>query len=144
MKLLKHILLAISVCIGSLRCASIQKLETRPPLELGQVSYTEQNTNSAVDSIFIPIKSNPNDLQLDSILFRGKTTKLNLTKKNLYAGSFPKIDFIMSDEPYAEHGNELPKSPPKEFSNLKDDEAVIFYEMNFKRYHFKVLGVVKR
>ncbi|MBC3758456.1 hypothetical protein H7U19_08580 [Hyunsoonleella sp. SJ7] len=144
MKLLKHLLLAFSVCVGCLQCASTQKLEDNPPLGIGQISYTEQNTNSAVGSIFIPIESNPNNLQLDSILFRGKITKLNLSKKNLYSGSFPKIDFIMSDEPYAEHANELPELPPKQFSKLKAGEAVIFYELNNKTHYFKVSGVAKQ
>ncbi|MFD2724815.1 hypothetical protein [Hyunsoonleella rubra] len=144
MKLLKHILFAISVCVGCIRCASTQKLEKNPPLEIGQISYTEQNANTAVDSIFIPIKSNPQNVQLDSIVFQGKTTGLVLLENKIYVGTFPQKDFIMSDEPYAEHANELPELPPKQFSKLKADEAVIFYELNNKTHYFKVLGVAKQ
>ncbi len=138
MKLIKYITLSFFVIFGLMRCASTQKLQNKPPFEIGQITYTLQNANNAVDSIYVPMTSNPKQIILDSIYFKGKRAKLIKLESNVYVGRFPKQDMVMSNKPLAEHENTLPEVPIKLPFDLKDDECVISYSNNSKIYYLKL------
>tara|TARA_R110002049_G_scaffold122465_4_gene277323 strand:- start:7589 stop:8077 length:489 start_codon:yes stop_codon:yes gene_type:complete len=141
------------ITIGFFQCASVKPIESKSPLQIGEVYY--QNWTAGIEgggsgyNIFIPIESNSNDIVLDSMYFRGKSTKIEYANDALLVGRFEtkadqKQDIIMSNEPYAEYGNKVPELPQKTPFNLNDDDCVVSYLENDKIKYFKIDGIVKK
>ena len=89
--------------------------------------------------------------ELDSVFFRGKAIKLETKAQNksLYIGRFlsstnQKSDIIMSNEPYAEYGNKMPKRSKKFPFELNENECVISYKQDNKTKYFKIGNIVEK
>jgi len=134
-------------------CASTQKLEKSLPLTIGEVYYQDwvagiQGGGSGYN-IFIPVLDNPKSITLDSVYFKGKQAKLELNDNAVFIGRFKttlneKQDIIMSNEPFAEYGNKVPKLPQKTPFDLKDDACVISYKQGNILKYYKILNVLKK
>lgn len=134
-------------------CASSQKIEKKAPLKIGEVYYqnlvSEDKGGVSGFNIFIPILSNSNNIILDSIYFKNKQVKLEQKSNNLFVGRFKPIsnlkkDIIMSNEPYAEYGNKLPKFSKQSPFNLEDHECIISYAHKETVKYFKIKNIVKK
>ena len=125
MKPLKQIfkLLILTVIMSSFsQCSSTQKLQKESPTTFGDI-YCKQWVSGVVEGpsgldIFIEVKDS--EFQLDSVYFRGKTTKLKKDPQNntQYVGSFvtlstQKQDIVMSSDSKQEYGNKIPEKPAK-------------------------------
>lgn len=135
------------------QCASTPKLEKRAPLELGNVYFNEWVAGARYGgsgiNLFIPVQSSLNNIQLDTVYFRGKQAKLEHINDTLFVGRFETYknkpqDIIMSNEPYGEYGNNAPKIPEKIPFELKEDECVVSYKNASKTKFFKITNIVKK
>lgn len=156
MKSLKNIpnsLLFLLIVVGFSQCASTQKLEGSLPLEIGDVYY--QHWVSGVRgggsgyNLFIPIKSNPKKIVLDSLYFKGRQVKLELKNESVFVGRFKseanqKHDIIMSSDPLAESGNLVPEIPKNTPFKLNDTECVVSYQKGNKTLYHKISNVIKK
>lgn len=156
MKLISNIVFFLLIGAGILlfsNCSSAQKMETKLPLSLGEV-YAQKwiagvkGGGSGVN-VFIKILNNPNNIELDSIFFQGKSSKLFLINETQAIGRFKsdinqQKDVIMSNEPYAEYGNQVKKIPNKPKFELKENECVISYIENVQTKYFKIENIRKK
>ena len=144
MKVIKIAILLLAVTF--LQCATHPKLQVDVPFEIGQVYYQEDQLGV---NLYIPIKSNPNNIKLDSVHFKGQQTKLESKNDTLFIANFNSIfsqkrNIIMSNEPYAEYGNQVPKLPARSPLKLKDTECVITYKKDATLKYFKISNINKR
>jgi len=134
------------------QCSSTKQLQEKSPMALDQVYCQKwvagiQGGGSGLN-IFIPIKENT--VQFDSVYFRGRSVKLEFREKEMiYIGRFisafnQKKDMIMSSEPNAEYGNQVPTEPVKIPFELKDNECVISYIKEGQSMYFKIDNVVEK
>ena len=151
MKLLKNISfsLVLLIIISSFsQCSSAQKLEKNSSINFGDV-YCKKwisgiKEGGSGTNLFIPIIKSNKNIQLDSVYFRGKATKLELSYDSLhYVGRFKKIekksyDIIMSSDPREEYGNKMPELPKKMPFELKQSECVVMYLENNKAKYVKI------
>ena len=135
------------------QCSSAQILQKSPPLQLGECYY--QSWIAGVEgggsgtNIYIPIISNVNKIELDSVYFQGKVVKLEFKNELLAIGRFTtdlnqKKDLIMSNEPYAEYGNEVNQTILKQWPSLKDSQCVISYKEGSKTKYFMIDNLSKK
>lgn len=156
MKALANILVFSIVLMGFNGCSSAQKLEKQVPFKIGDVYYQSwvagiKGGGSGVN-IFIPIEDNLNKtVQLDSVYFRGKASKLEFKTINpsLFIGRFLsssnlRKDLIMSDKPNAEYGNKPPEPLDKIPFELNPNECVISYLKDGKTLYYKIENVTER
>jgi len=135
------------------QCSSAQKLQDKAPITIGK-AYCQSwiagvEGGGAGLNIFIPVIDN--SIILDSVYFRGKAAKLEVKQEEniLYVGRFPsdfnqKRDIIMSSDPKAEYGNEMPNISKKIPFELKNNECVISYKEGKTTKYFKVDNVVEK
>ena len=156
MKTLKTILFSLLMLIvvaSFSQCSTIKKLEKQAPLNIGEVYC--QKWISGVEgggsglNIFIPTRDT--SIELDSVYFRGKATKLETKPQNksLYIGRFvsnvnQKKDLIMSNEPYAEYGNKMPIKTQNIPFELKENECVISYKAGKTIKYFKIGNIIEK
>jgi len=156
MKTIKHVLregLLFFIAVSFFQCSSAQKLEEKVSVTFGEVYCQKwiagvEGGGSGLN-IFIPI--NGSTISLDSVYFRGKAAKLEVSqgKTLLFIGRFHseinrKRDIIMSNEPYAEYNNPIPIKIKKIPFELKDNECVISYKEGRTTKYFKVDNVVEK
>lgn len=135
------------------QCSTAQKLQKNSPTEFGEVYYQTwtsgiKNGGSGIN-IFIPIK-NPS-VTLDSVFFRGKSTKLEVKPNvaQLYIGRFktdknqPK-DIVLSSEPKEEYENEISIKDIKTPFELKDDECVVSYKKGDATLYYKISKIIEK
>ncbi|MDD7885885.1 hypothetical protein [Flavivirga sp. 57AJ16] len=156
MKSLKYRLnsfLFLLIALGFLQCASTQKLEDTLPLEIGDVYYQHWISGvkgeAAGYNVYIPIKSNPNNIVLDSLYFKGKQVALELKNASVFVGHFKpetnqKHDIIMSSDPLAEYGNPVPETTKKSPFELKDTECIVSYQKGNKTLYHKISNIIKK
>ncbi|AUP79350.1 hypothetical protein C1H87_11780 [Flavivirga eckloniae] len=141
------------IVIGFSQCASTQKLEDKLPLEIDNVYY--QHWTSGVEgggsgyNLFIPIKSNPNDIMLDSLYFKEQQVKLELKGETVFVGRFKseankKQDIIMSSNRLEEYKNEVPKLTKKMPFELNDTECVVTYKKGNKTKYHKIPNITQK
>jgi len=152
-KTISFLMIMLLVMASFSQCSSAKKIQQTAPLDLGQV-YCQKWIAGIVGggaglNIFIPTEDT--SIELDSVYFRGKAVKLELKNQNeiIYIGRFisdfnTKKDLIMSNEPNAEFGNEMPKMAQKIPFELKDNECVISYKDGITTKYFKVDNVVEK
>lgn len=141
------------IIVSFSQCASTLKLQDNLPIEIDEVYYQTwvagvKGGGSGIN-VFIPMESNSNTILLDSMYFRGKSTKIEYANDTLAIGRFKtkanqKQDIIMSNEPYAEYANKVPEIPEKIPFELKDDECIVSYLEKNKTKYFKIKGIVKK
>ncbi|PKQ45724.1 hypothetical protein [Confluentibacter flavum] len=153
LKKLAALLLMTLFMVTFSQCSSAQKLQKETPFKIGDVYYQAWNSGinegSSGVNIFINIVSIPNNITLDSIYFQGKKTKLELETASMAVGRFKiksnrKQDIIMSNAPYAEYGNKVPKIPEKIPFELKDNECIVSYQEDGIIKYFKIKNIIKK
>ena len=156
MKLLKNILslLLLSFALTSLlQCSSSKKLQNNVPFKIGKVYYQDWFSGvkggGSGTNLFIPILSNSGNVVPDSVYFRGKGVKLEFKDDSIFIGRFikettQKSDIIMSNEPFAEYGNQVPKIRKKMPFELSEEECIISYYIKNKTVYFKIDNVIKK
>jgi hypothetical protein len=156
MKLFKHIAFLIFLMSLLSNCSSAQKLQEKAPMGYGEV-YCEkwvsgvQGGGSGIN-IFIPISNElPNSIQLDSVYFRGKGSKLEIIKgeNTLYVGRFKTSfnqgqDMVMSSDPNDEYGNPVPILKEKIPFVLQDSECVISYKEGSDTKYFRIENIIEK
>lgn len=156
MKIIKKtikIMLMLIAMVSFSQCSSSKKTQNSAPFEIGEAYYQKwiagvKGGGSGIN-IFIPIISNPNNVMLDSVYFRGKQSKIETVNKTLFIGRFKtatntKKDIVMSSEPYAEYGNKAPSFTKKSPFKLNDDECVVSYIINNKVKYLKISNNFKK
>ena len=155
MKSIVNIVLISIVLTGFTNCSSAQKLEKQVSFNIGEVYYQHwvagiKGGGSGVN-IFIPIDDLGNNIQLDSVYFRGKAAKLEFKPHSptLFIGRFmslfnQKKDIIMSDKPEEEYGNQLPEQTKKSPFELDANECVISYIQDGKSRYFKIENIIEK
>lgn len=154
MKTIKNIsntLLMLLVMISFSKCSTTKKLKNAVPFIIGEVYYQhlieDVKSGDSRFNLFIPVTSNPNSIILDSVYFKGQQAKLEASKKPLFIGRFKaatnqKKDIIMSSDPYAEYGNEVPELPEKVPFKLEENECVISYKQGNTLKYFKISNIL--
>jgi len=137
------------------QCSNAQKLEQKAPLDFGEVYY-QKRTQAIKDlessfTIYIPVnKEDDNDIELDSVYFKGKSAKLiKGQKQNMYFARFTTNskharDIILSSDMEEEHQNKLPKIEPNIPFELKPDECVIRYLADGEVKYYKISGIKEK
>ena len=147
------LLLAFLITSSFLGCSSTRKLQKENSFIIGQVYY--QNWVSGIKgggsgmNLFIPMLTNPKNIVLDSVYFRGKQAKLQLNNDTIFIGRFKnstnlKPDIIMSNTPYAEYGNQVPEIHKKKPFEQSADECIVSYSIKNKTLYFKITDVIKK
>lgn len=138
------------------QCSSAQKLQKEAPVVIGEAYFQKwvagiKGGGSGINLFISTEDSSLENIELDSIYFRGKSSKLEFKPNNpsLFVGRFStgrnqKKDIIMSDKPNAEYGNELPKIKSKFPFELKENECVVSYKEGNKTKYFKIINVVEK
>lgn len=156
MSAFKSILFVVTISIvlmSLLACSSTRKIQNKVPFTLGEAYY--QHWNSGVKgggsgvNLFISMKSNPQNIILDSVYFKGRGVKLELKNDTIFIGRFKKKtnqkpDIIMSNEPYAEYGNKLPELSEKPPFELKANECVVSFRIKNKIAYYKIDNVMEK
>ncbi|MEZ4796924.1 MAG: hypothetical protein R2785_07120 [Flavobacteriaceae bacterium] len=156
MRIVKQILgLVMLTCIMASfsQCSSTQKLQKEAPTTFGEVYYEQWVSGIAQGpsgtNIFIEVKHD--NVQLDSVYFRGKATKLDIDKSNklLYIGRFISNsteikDVIMHKDANEEYDNKAPELPAKIPFELTPFECVVSYKVKGKTKYFKFTDIVKK
>ena len=138
------------VMMSFTNCASV-KLQDTITINLGKVYYKSwfagvKGGGSGIN-LYIPIHHQPNNIVLDSVYFKGRGTLLEQVKPNLFIGRFlttiSKPDLIMSNAPFKEYGNKVPRIQKDIPFELKDNECVLSYLENNKKKYYKISGILK-
>jgi len=128
-------------------------METKLPLKIGEVSVQKWISGvkggGSGTNIFIQILNNPNNIELDSVFFQGKSAKVFLINKTQAIGRFTseinqQKNIIMSNEPYAEYGNQVKKIPNKPRFELRENECVLSYIEKKQTKYFKIENIRKK
>lgn len=156
MKAIKQILKLITISIITIsfsNCSSVKKMQDKAPFSFDEVYYQHwvagvRGGGSGVN-VFISLKSNPDNIELDSIYFRGQQSKVEISNEKLIIGRFltkanQKEDIIMSSEPHAEYGNKAPELPKNTPFSLKDDECVISYKQGETTKYYKISNMLRK
>ena len=156
MRIVKQILgLVMLTCIMASfsQCSSTKKLQKEAPTTFGEVYFEQWVSGMAQGpsgtNIFIEIKQD--NVQLDSVYFRGKVTKLDIDKSNklLYVGQFISKsteikDVIIHKDVSKEYGNQAPEIPSKIPFELSPFECVITYKIKGKTKYFKLSDIKEK
>ena len=142
---ISFLVLMLPLMIGFSNCSSANKVQKEVPFVIGDAYYEENNSGKTV---FIPLKSNPKNIVLDSIYFQGNKAKLILEKET-YVGRFKKesiekLDMVMSNEPYAEYGNEAPKRLEIGKFKLNESECIVSYLESGLAKYYKIWNITKK
>ncbi|WP_299272313.1 hypothetical protein [uncultured Psychroserpens sp.] len=156
MKVIKQasFLLVMFILMASFsQCSSSQKLQNKPPTEFGQVYYQYwaagiKDGGSGVN-IYIPVTDT--SIALDSVYFKGKMTKLELSSgnKQLYIGLFRTHanqveDVILSSDSKEEYANKMPMNKTSISFDLNDDECVVSYQKRNKTQYYKISNIKQK
>lgn len=156
MKPFKFVFIFILLIFIFTNCSSAQKLQKTAPTSLGE-AYCQswvagvKGGGSGIN-LFIPVLNDlPQNIQLDSVYFRGKAAKLELAASNpfLYVGRFSqkfnqKQDIIMSNDPNEEYGNQFPIQEEKTPFDLKETECVVSYKESNVTKYFKIENITEK
>lgn len=136
------------------QCSSAKDLQKQAPLTFGDVycqawSGGVEAAGTGID-IYIPA-SKSDGVQLDSVYFRGKATKLEEKAFNgtvTYIGRFKSKpnaskDIIMSSDSKEEYKNTVEVLEKIPF-DLKDNECVVSYMENEAIKYFKIENVIEK
>ncbi|MBJ6368194.1 hypothetical protein [Snuella sedimenti] len=150
---IKNISFSSLIILAVFSCISAQKLQDRMPMAIGDVYYepwiSGVKSGGKGGNLYIPVLSNPKDIILDSVFFRGKQAKLEFVDESLFVGRFKtslnqEQDIIMSNKPYAEYGNKAPVRPKKMPFELKDNTCIVSYKYGNKTHYFKIEGIAEK
>lgn len=146
MKVIQKIMPIVILVLGFSNCSSSKQLQDSAPFKVGDTYFQESKSEI---NLYVSIKSNPNNVKLDSVYFRNQQSKLKLTKDNLFLARFNmdarlKTDIIMSSDPQAEYGNKAPKLTKQSPFQLQENECAISFQKGNKTKYFKIKGLTKK
>lgn len=156
MKLALSISLMLFMTTNFYNCSSAQKLQKETPFTVDNCYFQKWvagvKDGGSGSNLFIILKEEiPDHIKLDSVYFMEKVSKLQVQSDNpkIYVGRFKseinqKRDVIMSNDPNAEYGNELPFKKQTIPFELGDNECVISYSENNQIKYFKIENVVEK
>lgn len=152
-KFFKYWVYLIFLYLAFLNCSSAQKIQNSIPIEFGDVYYQHwvagvQGGGSGIN-VFINVVSNNKNIELDSIYFQGKVSKLEEGNNSLFIGRFKttanqREDLILSSNPKEEYGNQIRKSKKDIPFELKDNQCIISYKEGGKIKYFMIEDVKNR
>jgi hypothetical protein len=147
-------LLTLTLVMASFsQCSSAQKLQKKAPTTFGEVYFQKWVSGVAGggSGINIFVETLTDNVQLDSVYFRGRAAKFEVKPANklLYIGRFltdsnKNEHMIMSSDTNQEYGNKAPIIPSKIPFELKDNECVISYLSNNQTKYFKIENIEER
>lgn len=159
MKHIKTILFSsalLCLMLSFSQCSSAQKLEQNSPVEFGDV-YFQKRAQAVQDlesmiTLYIPIKEDRNNnIELDSVYFRGRSAKLSVATndQNLCFARFitkPAYteDFILSSDIKEEHKNKLPIDKRNIPFDLLPNECVISYKQSGQVRYYKISNIKEK
>lgn len=156
MNFMKQMPVYILMAIFCTNCSTAQKLQNTAPVTVGDV-YSQkwvagvEGGGSGIN-LFIPVSDIIHqNIQLDSVYFRGKVAKLETIdgKTVLFVARFKntfnqKNDIVMSNDPKEEYGNKSPIRQTKIPFDLKDSEGVVSYKEANKTKYFKIGNITEK
>ncbi|RIA08252.1 hypothetical protein OE09_0061 [Flavobacteriaceae bacterium MAR_2010_72] len=138
------------------QCTDKSSLQDEAPVAFGDVyyQYRAQAVRDLESSftLVIPIKEDlPSNITLDSVYFKGKSAKLQITtnKDKVYFAKFitkpaHNEDIILSSDMADERKNKLPEPPVKMPFELEPNECIISYTQDGITKYFKIKGITQR
>ena len=135
------------------QCSTAQKLQKNAPTQFEDI-YCQKWTagvKGGGSGLNLFISAKDKSIQLDSVYFRGKATKLEVKSGDLqlYIGRFktefnqPK-DIVISSDSNEEYDNQLPQKTEVIPFELKDNECVVSYIKDDKTLYYKISNVQQR
>jgi hypothetical protein len=147
------VILTSIVCLScnSSKAITNSNLENNPPFKIIEATYSTWNGGQpGVQGILVNIKIDNAEIELDSVYFRNKSTKLKLEKTAqlpFYKGSFvlpnPNNNLQLDIDSTKEFGNQVPNFPEKIPFQLNQNEAIVSYYYKNKINYYKILNVVE-
>lgn len=144
---------SIVVILIMFQCKSANNVDKKIPLNFNQVYFQKwvggiQESGYGLN-IFIPInKNDTSSIVLDSVYFRGKSSKLEfMPTNNTYVGRFktlPQQDIILSNDVREEYKNKLPKQQNDTNFSINDNECVVSYLLENKMHFFKIKNIIEK
>ena len=157
MRTFKTILFSTSMLLfmAFSQCTNGQKLETKAPLEFGEVYYKKKaqavKDLESVITLYIPIIGENNTIELDSAYFKRKSAKLikSSQDQNLYFARFimkPAYteDIILSSDIAEEHKNKLPVKESKIPFELLPNQCVISFKESGQIKYYKISNIKEK
>ncbi len=145
--------LAFIVILSMFQCKSTNNVDKKSPLIFNQVYFQKwvggiQESGFGLN-IFIPINNNDtSSIVLDSVYFRGKSSKLEfMPTNNTYVGRFktlPQQDIILSNDVREEYKNKLPEQQNDTNFSINDNECVVSYLFENKMHFFKIKNILEK
>ena len=135
--------------------SSAQKLEQKAPLVFGEV-YFQKRAQAVRDlksmfTLYIPIKGNPNNIELDSVYFKRMAAKLIVSPQNqkiYYAHFITKQafteDIILSSDVKDEHQNKLSIQKKKIPFKLLPNQCVVSYIQEGEIKFYKISNIKEK
>ena len=144
---MKNLLFICIVILSASKCNDSDKLVKESPFKTGEVlseAWESGKTKSGVN-LFIPIEES-NEIELDSVYFRGEIVKLEKVQKDnylVYIGRFKNAsvfdkNIVMHSDPKKEAGNSPPQLKNKMPFELKENEAVISFIEDGELKYYKI------
>ena len=152
---LKPLLILGLVFLSIFNCKSAQEplleFQTTAPIEISEPYYNSWvagiEGGGAGINVFLPITESPKII-IDSLHFRGEKSAVE-TRDQLIIGRFKystnrKKDIIFSSNLQDEYRNKLPPRIDKTPFSLTQNECVISYQVNNKRFYYKISNLKKQ
>jgi hypothetical protein len=149
----KYLVYLVFLSLAFLNCSSAQKIQSSIPIEFGDVYYQHwiagvKGGGSGIN-VFINVVSNKKNIELDSVYFQGKVSKLEEVNNSLFIGRFKttanqREDLIMSSNPKEEYGNQIHKPKEDIPFELKNNQCIISYNEGSKIKYFMIEDIKKK
>lgn len=145
------IISVVLICCGSSKAPIKSSLQNNPPFKVVEATYSKQlDEQKGVNNMLIRISINNPKILLDSVYFRNNSSILKLDKSdsNLeYVGSLvlptKNQNFNLNLDSKKEYGNQAPDISRKIPFELKENEAIVSYLLNKKKFYFKISNVME-
>ena len=152
---LKPLLILGLIFLSIFNCKSAQEpllqFQTTAPIEISEPYYNSWvagiEGGGAGINVFLPTTESPKII-IDSLHFRGEKSAVE-TRDQLIIGRFKystnrKKDIIFSSNLQDEYRNKLPPSIDKTPFSLTQNECVISYQVNNKRFYYKISNLKRQ
>ncbi len=127
-------------------CSSTKVVQEQSPFKIKSVTM-ETSTKDLRDVVVLTLDSLRQDVSLDSLYFRGETSPLNRGYAPMeYRAVFvakEKNDFIMSNDPTAEYGNQFPDGILAVSDSINPNTCFIRYSIGKKAFFHKYDNVIE-
>ncbi|MFV0541898.1 MAG: hypothetical protein ACK5MZ_11815 [Aestuariibaculum sp.] len=145
MKTLIQLFFIITISVPFLQCKSMnqqKQVQNNTAVEVMSIFYIE-NDNEIILNLYAQTLAD--HVVIDSIYFKGRSSKLKLVSDNSYTGTLKlnniHSDIIMSSDTNAEYGNKLPLKYNAFPFKLNKNQAAISYHIKNKTEYLIVEGV---